>query len=616
MTVLELSLVVLQVILFLTVGWCLASLVIALFLNERDLGWPERSLFAIGGSCVFAIALMIAHILSGGAVFSNPFVVPVAAIVTVAAALSTGSLEVSFPRNALFAVVLLLALFVVPVFLAGSTVREGDPPWHMGWTHELLDGQPLPDGHAPEFGRNAYPWGWHGIIATTTRLVPGADPLLAHEALHVVFVLAIPLAAACLARRVRAEAGWYAAGAASLIAGFGWISAMETDFVATPTEARHGADMVVASPNSVYELFPPALPREMGLVLVGLVGTLLLFALRERRASWWYGAGIVAGCAGLVSFPMLIPALLWGFVGALFARRERLRALLRVVIPALALFALWMGPLVYWYLTQGGFVDVVPVLGVEWSLITALSAWGILLPLAVWGAVLLARSLDVQAKVLLGFAASSVALILIAVLRREFGWGLEGNQTLLHQGRMWPVAHLLGAAFAGVALAHLVSLLARRHAMRSRLAVGAIFAFGSISLLLSIPALTQLIDDREKGFVYADEDLTSGSFVREAANHLSPGDVLSSDDDALAFKLFEFSGVSLADYDDPRLEGNDARIRYRDLAARYVERIESGGFEPTHAVVEEGSAPAGQVLEAGEYEGREWSLVRLAGRDR
>ena len=33
-----------------------------------------------------------------------------------------------------------------------------------------------------------------------------------------------------------------------------------------------------------------------------------------------------------------------------------------------------------------------------------------------------------------------------------FDWTLAGNATLLHQGRVWPPMHLLGAALAGAAL--------------------------------------------------------------------------------------------------------------------------------------------------------------------
>jgi hypothetical protein len=438
--------------------------------------------------------------------------------------------------------------------------------------------------------------------------VPGSDPLLAHEALHIAIALAIPIAAACIARRVRREAGVFAAGAAALIGGFGWISSGGADFVASPSEARYGADMVAASPNSVYELFPPALPREMGLVLLGLAGTLMLLALGRDRPTRWYAAGIVAGCAALVSFPMLFPAVLWATVCAFVSTEgRRFGNWLRAVGPAVLLFALWLAPVAFWYATEGGFVDIVPVLGVEWPLGSALAAWGLLFPLALGGATVLLRDRSPRARSLIGFSIASATLLLLAVARREFGWELQGNQTLFHQGRMWPVAHLVGSALAGVALAWIVRRFRRGSAL-----VAAIFAVGCLSLVLSAAGLFTLINGHRKGFVYADEDLDAGSFVRAAAARLSPGDVvLVEGNNELAFKLFEFSGVSLGNYDDPRLEGNEARIRYGDLAEAYMQHVEEGGFAPTHVVVQEGSVIDGEILEGGEYQGRNWELLRV-----
>lgn len=612
----ELALVALQLVLTVAVGWSLAELVVGRFFPDVDFWFPERALLAVAGAAAFGVAAMIAHIATGGAVLGGPYVVPLlAAVVIVTAWRKRAPAPIGFAwKPWAAALVLLLGLFVIPMLTAGSGVREGDAPWHMGWTHEVLDGQPLPDGPAPEFARNAYPWGWHGILATTVRLVPGSTPFHAHESLHILLVLSLPLASACLARRIRPRSGWAAAGCAALIGGFGWVTAQGTDFVATPTEARYGADMVVASPNSVYALFPPALPREMGLVLLGCAGMLMLYALRQDRPALWYASGIVTGCAGLVSFPILIPAVMWAIVTAVVARSARVASWLRIVVPAFALFALWAVPLAFWYLTEGGFVDIVPVLGVEWPLLTAVAAWGLLGPLAVAGVVVVARGTSPETKAMLGFGLASLASIALALARREFDWDLQGNQTLLHQGRMWPVAHLLGAAFAGIALTFLFEWIARRTRRGAIAAVASILVLGSFSLLLAVPGLVELIEERDKGFVYAHEDLIEGSFVRSAASQLSPGDIVTAEDNGLAFKLFEFSGASLGEYDDPRLEGNEARIRYRDLAERYIARMQSGGFEPTHVVVEEGAPEEGDVLARGEYGGRSWVLIRLRPR--
>lgn len=612
MTPAEQGLVVVQFLVTMAVGWTVGSLVLARFFPDADVGLPERGLAAVGGAVAFSMALMLVHMATGGGIFSNPFVVPIAGLAVLALGVRRRVWDVKVPWwSVAIAATVLLALYVVPMFLAGSTVREGDPPWHMGWTEELLGGLPIPDGPAPEFARNAYPWGWHAVLATVTRLVPASTPLLAHEALQIVLVFALPLAAACLARRVRRDAGWFAAAAGALIAGFGWVTASDFDFVATPLEARYGADMVVASPNSVYEMFPPALPREMGIVLLALGGTLMLMGIGRVGAAPWVTAGVVTGFASLVSFPMMIPTVMWATAAALCHGRGRVKAWLQVVAPAVALFALWFGPLVFWYLQNGGFVDVVPVLGVEWPLGTALAAWGLLFPLTLAGILVVGRERSRLGVAMLGFAAASIISIGLAIARREFGWTLQGNETLLHQGRMWPVAHLLGAAFAGAALAYLYRWAGGRSRWLGPAGIVLIFAVGALSLLRAAPGLTELIGDRDKGFVYADEDVDAGSFAREAAEHLSQEDVVRVEGShPLAFKLFEFSGASLAEYDDPRLEDNELRIRYRDLAESYEARMSSGGFVPTHVVSAPGQA-GGKVLAEGEYRGRQWVLTEL-----
>ena len=96
-----------------------------------------------------------------------------------------------------FHVAALVALFVVPVVAGGTSVRTGDPPWHLGWTQQLLEGERLPSGPAPpELARNSYPWGFHALIATLVRLVPGTDPLVALTAVHLLVVLGILIAPA------------------------------------------------------------------------------------------------------------------------------------------------------------------------------------------------------------------------------------------------------------------------------------------------------------------------------------------------------------------------------------------------------------------------------------
>ena len=596
------------------IGWVVSSALLCR-LEPRELGLPERALLAVAGFALFCVALMVLHVVAGGAVFGLPPVVPVLSVVAVVVL----GRRVDLPRSipwlplAAFAFVL-LAIFVVPDLRAGSGVRTGDPPWHLGWTQQLLHGEATPTGPAPELGRNAYPWGLHAVMATMTRVVPGSTPLQALEALHLLLVFTIPLAAACLARRVRRDAGWAAAIAASLVGGWGWVLARGPAFIPSPSQARYGADLVVASPNSMYELFPPALPRELGLVLLAAFGVLLARSLDAAGVRWRVAAGVVAGLVGLVSVPMFVSAIGWAVAGAAFAGRgERVRSLVVVVAVALGVFALWAGPVVANFVRFGGFVDITPQLGKEWPLPTSLASWGLLLPFAVAGAVLVARSRSTAARFVVAYGIATIALLGFALARQAFSWKLAGNATLLHQGRVWPPAHLLGAAFAGVAGAAAFSWLWQRRRVVAVAFSAVVIGVGAASPALASVAFTDVLRHHEDGFVYGRGDLGPDSFVVRAASLLGPEDVVGvHGSSSLAFHLFELSGCRLSVYDDPRLDGNDLRIRYADLASEWNARVRGPGFAPDWSVV-----PAEGELHptlTGTYEGREWALARAGAK--
>lgn len=582
--------------------------------GER-LGRPERALVSILSLLSFAMAAMVLHIASGGAVFGTPVVVPVLALVVSVVGLRRMKSSFRPSRRHLPVVLLgiaLAALYVVPILVAGgSGVREGDPPWHLGWTEQLLAGEPVPTGPAPEFGRNAYPWGYHSVLATIVRLVPGSDPLIASETMHVLLLLSIPLAAACLARLVNRRAGLAAGALAGLVGGFGWLSSPSSALIASPSEARFGADLVVASPNSVYELFPPALPRELALVAVGAAAVLLAVSVRTRDRLLQATAGAGIGLVGLISVPMLVTAISWTIAVCLLAvSADRLRTFATTLGAALGVFLLWAGPVVAGYVRYGGFVDITPQLGVEWPLSTALGSWGLLLPLAIAGVILVALSQPpVVARPLLAFAASSFALLAISILRARLDWGIFGNETVLHQGRIWPPLHLVGAAFAAIALMAGYGWLRARSRGAAAGLTAVVMVVGAASPVVAARGMASILDRNIKGFVYDGSDVAPGSFARNAALLLGPDDIVGVDgSDELAFLLFQLSGVKLAAYDDPRLVGNELRIRFADLADRWNARIASGGFTADYTVRRSGSPIEGEVAR-GEFQGETWVMV-------
>jgi hypothetical protein len=612
------ALALLQVALVIAIGWTIADAGVRRAATRSTgvtdaVGLPERALGSLCGFVALSIVLMVGHLISGGAVFGTRFVVPAAGIVV----LATGVRRRVWPRRvpwaSLVAALLILgAIFVLPVIRGGTSVRTGDTPWHLGWSEQLLDGEPVPTGPAPEYGRNAYPWGFHAVVATMVRLVPGSDPLIAHEALHVLIVLAIPLAAACLARRLNPRAGWPAAAAAALIGGWGWISAHEPYFVLSPSLANSGADLVVASPNSMYELFPPALPRELGLVLLGAAGAALAMAAVGSGRRTWAVVGGLVGLAGLVSVPMFVVGLIWIVCGAIMLeRKKRLRAFATMLATAGGLFALWLGPVVANYVRFGGFVNVTPRLGVEWPLGTALWSWGLLLPASAFGVVFALRRRTPPRALLVTLFVGTLVLLGVAIARGEFSWDMAGNETLLHQGRMWPVVHLLAAAFAGVALIYLFELIMTRSRLLACAAAACFIAVGAASPAVASVYLTSVIADHDYGYLYRRPDFDDGAFIMRAARELNSSDVVDVEgSDFLGLMLFSLSGARLAHYDDGRLPHNDLRIRYTSLARRWDHRMEAGGFEADYLVMPALEAPEdAEPVVTGMFRDEEWVMI-------
>ncbi len=621
---------VIQSLLAIVVGWVVGDVLLhAAFTRSGgriDLDAPlpewvgpaERAGAALIGFVAFAVACMIAHVVTGGAVFGLPGIVPAAAfgVILFGARRHVWRVPGVQWRACAGAVALLAALYIVPAVLGGSSIRTGDDPWHLGWTEQLLHGLVVPAGPAPG-DANAYPWGFHAVMATLVRMVPGTTVTTSLESLDMLIALALPLAAACLAKRIDPAAGWGAAAAGALIGGFGWIIARGPAFATSPRNPPFGADLVAASPNGVYELFPPPLPRELGLALLGVVGALLAVAARSERRAPRLIAGAGLGMVGLVSVPMVTIGVAWTLAVAATVPRRRLVWLGWVFAAAGMVFALWAGPVVAGYLRYGGFVNITPHLGQEWALPTALASWGLLLPLAVAGAFATLRRGHPQRVAIPAFIVASLVMLGLAVARKDLSWSLGGNATLLHEGRMWPPLHLLAAALAGVVLARLWTLVDTRRRVAGVALSVALLAVGGVSPGLASIAFTRVISTHSGGFIYSSPDLAPGSFVRRAAAHLGPRDIVlvrGAQRDVvasnLAFALFEFSGARLAAYENPELEGNDLRIRYRDLARRWERRVRTTGFPADYEVVPCRRRCPGQPLAAGRFADRRWALVR------
>jgi len=326
-------------------------------------------------------------------------------------------------------------------------------------------------------------------------------------------------------------------------------------------------------------------------------------------------SGVAVGMVGLISVPLWFTGIIWTAIGVvLTGAAGRRRMLIPMVAPGVVVFGLWAVPVALNYMRYGGFIPT-SELGVEWPPLTALAAWGLLLPLALAGIALAWRSGTTSAHVILAFGGVTVVMLVLARARSEFDWNLASNATILHQGRMWPVAHLLGSAFAGAALAAGFRWMRRRSEFLAPLAVGVLIIVGSLSLWLSSQGLTEIIREHEDSWLYTRAEFAPDAFIDRAAEQLGPDDVVQApqgDDNVLGFWLFQFSGARVNAHSDSRFPGNELRIRYQDLARSYGETMASGGFEADFIPMPESEAadiPEAAIVTEGPFRGETWVLV-------
>jgi hypothetical protein len=370
----------------------------------------------------------------------------------------------------------------------------------------------------------------------------------------------------------------------------------------------------------VYELFPPAIPRELGLALLAAAGVLIGNTLKTRSKGAAVATGVAVGATGLMNVPLLALAFLWLAAGA-FADRQgsRKRSIrwqpriwLLAATTALATVGVWLLPVAISYVQLGGFLDVTPVLGVEWALPSAFGSWGLLFPIAAIGAaVVFGKRADLGPRVVIALSLATLITVGLADVRARLDWTLGSNATLLHQGRVWPAAHLVAAALAGVAL---TAIFDRVRARSTRIAAGSValvMAVGSISPVFASIHLGRVIGRHEKGFIFSNDDFQREAFVFQASSVLRARDVVRvQGPDLVGFLLFQFSGARLASYKDPRLDGNDLRIRYADLALAWECRMAGSGFTADYTAMPETAAPSGvRVVATGLFRDEPWVLV-------
>ena len=521
----------------------------------------------------FALLLALAHITTGGAVFSQPWVVRAAtALAAVGAALAVvlrrGRERALAPAGRATAIatgVVLaggLALWCLAVVHAVPVGRpSGDTAWQMGWANQLLAGETTPSTVIAGAIPNYYPWLFHAVVAFVAAFTPGGT---AYHALAPLQLLQVAGAILALVALGRAVARHWAGGAGA--ATFGAL-AMGFGFALLPAVQRVAPTPRTGGPRGTYTAalnnLPAPLPRDLGYALLLAVLVLLALAATGRSRRLEVAAGVVLGLCGLASAEFFFAGLgVAGLVTVFGARGERLGTGLRLVIPAVGVYALWVGPLIASYRRLGGFVNTTAVDPIALSPLEILMAWGPSTILGAYGfALLVARArADRPARLpLLFVAACSAILVAVSAIPAVLG---EGFEVLGRAPRSWPVLHLAVGILAGVGAGDLVVRAARVR----RVLAGAVVA---VILALALPfSVAIAVDDLQTppgAPVLARTMLGEPSVFSLVAGAGSRECVVAAPH-SIGFRLWSYTGFRLAAYQGRDVHlGNYARIRWRDI---------------------------------------------------
>ena len=548
-------------IVFLTFGYLLVDALVGKKIKAVD-AWG----LALAAFFAYVLGLMLAHVVTGGRVFSSPWLVRGVTLLTL---LAVGVRKVLLGRGApalrtrgrrdLAALGVLLAsgllLWASPLFRLLPLDHTGDMNMHMGWAGQLLNGEATPSAPITGDIPNYYPWMFHALIAFLALFTPGGEAFHAQGPLQLLQIGGAVLSLYALGAHL---AGRWAGAAAALFGalsgGVGYFLVSRPSIVMNAwghdgnDALRYAGDLVWNRPFnlSFYNLVPP-FPRDVPFALLPAFLLLVALALARRSRLTLAASGAVLGLVGLthsdaflvgVAIALLI-ALLGGVLG-----RARLGALL--LVPALGLFAIWFVPLALNYLRLGGFknmaageIDVTP-LGL-------LGAWGVAVPFALYGAWVWLPKFrrEPEARMLLAVVGAPVGMLLAGTfIPRVLG---EGFTTLGYKHRYVPLVYLAVALFAALGAADLLARARRVHAALAGGLVAATVALAAPSPLIASLALPDVQEARPRLRSLLTSSLQGEDTVLNLASRGARRCIAAAPPE-LSFRLFSYTGYRLVLY--------------------------------------------------------------------
>jgi hypothetical protein len=535
----------------------------ALHFLRWDLTFVSRLALALPALVFYVFVLMLLHIITGGRVLSSFTLVRVLTIglflVLVWANMRWGSLAPTIGRGQAFTLgglcLLGLILWTIPNFTLLPPDHTGDVSLHMGWTSQLINGETTPTapitGHVP----NYYPWMFHALSAFTAAFMPGGRAFLALDPIEMILVTAAIFGLFALGIELGGSTitGASAALFGALTGGFGYFVTQSPTlllFTRGQQALHYLGDFFYTRPyNFAFHNINAPYPRDLCFAQFPAMLLLITLGLKRKSTTLLVAAGVILGIIGLTGEPFIVGFLACALIGLWPDEAGRVRYALCVLLPALLLWALWVGPL-FLNKINLGFVSLAkaPVVLPWWAI---LGGWGITTPFAVYGLVrCIPRWRELTLRPVIALLAASSGMVIGATLVTHFLGGTF--KTLSFQHRYWPLVSLSLALFGSLGATDLF----KRLGDRSRWVAAA--AAGLVTLLAIPSPLLGSLGEKD-ALSRSDKPRTSSILLQKSLegdpqtllNRLAPSPGMrctAAVPAGLSFRVFSYTGYRLLLY--------------------------------------------------------------------
>jgi hypothetical protein len=531
---------------------------------------------------LFSFVLMLVHLATGGAILSNPWLTRgltlVTAIVCVALNLWRRP-RLPHERLLRWQVWTLLALCALGVVVWGLPIAHvwplnftPDTDLHMGWASQLMIGESSPStvvtGDVPGY----YPWLYHALVALLARFTPGGRAFDALGAVQLLQVVGVVSGLFAVGRYMTNKfvTGAAAAFFGSMCGGFGvgmlFDEQLRDEAAHLPATAIPWlGDVLSRRPyNFGFNNVAPAYPRDLSFSL--LVGFLLLLLIGLKRRSYvaLAAGGVALGLVGLAGGEAVIVGAGAALVICLLQKEVNpIRALGAVVLPMLAVYGTWLGPLILNYIDLGGFVNTTHVGPVVLTFPFLILSWGLTTPFALLGLAASFRSLR-EPGVLIPLA---IVLIAGLIMASNLAYEALGNAflTLGRDHRYWALCHLGLALFAALGVTAVLERM-RRFPAVAVVTAALVVGLGVVSPVLGSTIYPEKFPANPTIAASLEGDVT---YLNAMAPEPGMRCVAAVPGNGVARQTFSYTGYRLVQWVTAEDRENWARIRWADIY-RYI----------------------------------------------